>query len=73
MGDIRIFLFIRQEAHMKIVIVGGGKVGFAIASQTAREGTISSLVESDRERWTGSRMPWTYGFAWERRQSGYPA
>lgn len=35
---------------MKIVIVGGGKVGYAIASQTAREGHDITLVDNDREK-----------------------
>jgi trk system potassium uptake protein TrkA len=43
------FLLITQEGNMKIVIIGGGKVGFAIASQTAREGHDITLVDSDRE------------------------
>jgi trk system potassium uptake protein TrkA len=34
---------------MKIVVVGGGKVGFSIASQVAREGHDVTLVDNNRE------------------------
>jgi len=34
---------------MKIVIVGGGKVGLTIAAQTAREGHDITLIDSNRE------------------------
>ena len=37
---------------MRIVIVGGGKVGFAIASQIAREGHDITLVDENREHVT---------------------
>lgn len=34
-------------SRMKIIVVGGGKVGFAIASETSREGHDVTVIEND--------------------------
>lgn len=34
---------------MKIIVVGGGKVGFAIAAETTREGHDVTIIDNDRE------------------------
>ena len=49
---------------MKIIIVGNGKVGYAIASQLAGEHHDITMVDSsffkagDPRRCTGRRTPW---------------
>ena len=38
----------KKEPSMKIVIVGGGKVGFAIAQEVSAEGHDVTIIDSSR-------------------------
>lgn len=39
-----------QEAHMKIIIVGCGKVGYALAEQLSEEGHDISLIDTNHDK-----------------------
>ena len=44
---------------MKIIIVGNGKVGYAIARQLAVEDHDITIVDDDAAPCTGPTAPWT--------------